>query len=72
MKLENAIKEIGLDKLPRRYCELSISKLYPCCVGWGSLDDNGLKTCTDEPMEENCKYIISSFEKIPAIKLKLH
>lgn len=51
---------------PKRYCELDISKLFPCQVGWGSVGDGGFKLCTDEPMEENCRCIVTGVERTPA------
>jgi hypothetical protein len=40
-----------------RYCETTISQSLPCQVGWGSAGTDGVKSCHDEPMEENCRHI---------------
>ena len=55
---------------PKRYCELDISRLFPCSVGWGSIGDDGVKACTDEPMESNCHCIVTGVERTPALKLR--
>jgi len=44
-----------------RYCQ---TKLFLFCpVAWGSGGTEGLKSCYDGPMEENCKYIIETEEE---------
>jgi len=43
-----------------RYCDTILKQWKPCEVGWGSLDGSGLKSCTDEPKEKNCRLIVNS------------
>ena len=46
-----------------RYCLTALGKIIPCCVGWGEISSNTIKTCQDEPMEENCHYIVEERDK---------
>lgn len=42
-----------------RYCLTERAKLRPCGVSWGTADTtNGMKSCYDEPQEENCRMLV--------------
>ena len=43
-----------------RYCTTIEQKWRPCDIGWGSVGDEGIKSCWDEPMEENCRRIVDT------------
>ena len=43
----------------QRYCETSLGILFECGAGWGSMDSNGVRFCYDEPIEDNCRNIVS-------------
>ena len=58
-------------ELPMRYCYLSISRGMGCPAGWGSIDSHGIKSCTDEPMEKNCRHIIRGAKLAPCVKVEL-
>jgi len=57
--------------LPRRYCEFDISRVFPCTVGWGSIDADGVKTCHDDPVEGNCRFIIRDVKVFPTLEIRL-
>jgi len=42
--------------MKKRKCQITIG--FICPVAWGSVGTEGLKSCYDEPMEENCKYLV--------------
>ena len=46
------------EEMKTKYCLTRLQKIIPCDVGWGSASNDGVKTCQDEPVEENCHYII--------------
>jgi hypothetical protein len=41
-----------------RYCSTVMNNLIPCQVGWGSAGGNEVASCSDLPMEENCRNIV--------------
>ncbi len=43
-----------------KYCLTEGQRLSPCESGWGSADSEGIKGCSDEPMEDNCRRIVDS------------
>jgi len=43
-----------------RYCWTTLHYRKPCDVGWGSANGEVIKTCHDDPMEENCKNIVNT------------
>ncbi len=42
-----------------RYCQANSGKNPPCPVGWGNASIKGIKSCLDDPKEENCKYLVN-------------
>ncbi len=48
-------------KIP--YCLSEHCGFRPCDVGWGSVDSNGMRSCTDLPHEENCHYLMDAPEE---------
>ena len=45
------------------YCLSEHCTFVPCGVGWGSVDSNGMKSCTDQPHETNCHYLVDGPEE---------
>lgn len=48
----------------KRYCFTTPIGLNDCPVGWGSIDERGLKSCCDEPIEDNCRNIVEIEEEV--------
>jgi len=43
-----------------RYCQTILHTWKPCPIGWGSMDSGGYKDCYNEPLEENCRYVVNT------------
>ena len=47
-----------------RYCETILQQWKPCDVGCGSMDKDGMKSCCDEPVEDNCHLIVETSDPV--------
>lgn len=43
-----------------RYCQTVLESWKRCDVGWGNSSEEGVTSCWDEPLEENCHNIVNS------------
>ena len=54
--LKAEIKVVNGKKV--RYCETPLQQLMPCIVGWGNVNSDGISSCRDEGMKENCHNVV--------------
>lgn len=47
-----------------RYCDTTPQERTPCQVGWGSIDNTGLRSCTDDPIEKNCRNVVDTSDPV--------
>ena len=47
-----------------RYCGTILQSWKPCEVGWGSVGSDGIKSCCDEPQEENCRVLVDETDPL--------
>lgn len=43
-----------------RYCMTPLQQISPCEVGWTTYSNIESKSCSDEPMGKNCRYIVDT------------